>query len=246
MNNEEWLPIKGYPGRLISNHGRVMTSISSRQIIDEEKKKEIGKCVGRHGYKVVSFGSGKKGKAKKDFLVHRLVAEHFIKKIDGKKFINHKDGNKLNNNVENLEWVTPGENVRHARDTGLWPKREMRKNAKYSDIEYLSIRTIYPIDRVLLKNYLTSRTALRSMALVIKYLPRVEMEEIRHLRLNSDSYFTRDDLPNQKDRDKKEKCKRGHNYSNYKITKKGSRQCMDCVNFLKKNKRDMILELQGN
>ena len=56
---------------------------------------------------------------KKTYMVHRLVAKHFIQKCKGKNFVNHKDGNKLNNHSDNLEWVTIAENNAHARLTGL-------------------------------------------------------------------------------------------------------------------------------
>lgn len=66
-------------------------------------------------YKVALPVDGKQ----KDFLVHRMIAIAFIPNPDNKKYVNHIDGNKLNNAVPNLEWCTHTENVRHAYATGL-------------------------------------------------------------------------------------------------------------------------------
>lgn len=68
----------------------------------------------------------------KKYLAHRLVATHFISVIEWKSFVNHKDGDKTNNSVDNLEWCTCSENITHARDI-LW------KSIWYKDIPVYSI-----------------------------------------------------------------------------------------------------------
>lgn len=76
------------------------------------------------GYQYIEcYENGQKHK----FSVHRLVAKAFICNDLNKKEVNHKDGNKENNSVGNLEWVTPSENCVHAERTGL------RNNAKLTD-----------------------------------------------------------------------------------------------------------------
>lgn len=57
---------------------------------------------------------------------HRLIAQYFIPNPSNKPQVNHIDGNKLNNDISNLEWVTPQENARHSWDIGLSKKSEYR------------------------------------------------------------------------------------------------------------------------
>ena len=75
--------------------------------------------------------------------VHRLVAETFLENVEGKREVNHMNGDILDNDVTNLEWVTPSENVQHAYRTGLKAKGESHVLAKLTDSEVLSIREEY-------------------------------------------------------------------------------------------------------
>ena len=66
----------------------------------------------RNGYLTILFGDSR-------LHVHQLVAKQFLPNPDNRTQVNHKDGNKLNNHVDNLEWATNGENQIHAYQTGL-------------------------------------------------------------------------------------------------------------------------------
>lgn len=129
MNNKELLKrkdvkqIKGYEGLYaISKNGDVWSL--ERPYINNfgetTKKKPLIKLNdfvdGKGNYKMI--GLSKNGKRIK-YLLHRLVAKTFLKENDKKTEVNHKDGNKKNNNVENLEWCTRIENIRHSINTGL-------------------------------------------------------------------------------------------------------------------------------
>ncbi len=69
-----------------------------------------------NGYNVINLTING---VRKGFTLHRLVAEAFIPKIEGKDYVNHKNGDKLDNRVENLEWVSQKENIQHALANNL-------------------------------------------------------------------------------------------------------------------------------
>lgn len=115
---EIWKKIKDYPNYEISNLGRVKAlkyysnihkKYYDRELILKEK-------TNRFGYKFVSLSNkfGRKSKA-----IHRLVAENFIENKNNYKEVNHIDGNKNNNKVDNLEWCTRQYNVLHSYRLGL-------------------------------------------------------------------------------------------------------------------------------
>lgn len=122
LENETWLPIKGYEGLYeISNLGRVKSlkkvwyaAIKHRQ--RNEKNETILKSShSSHYHRVILI----KNKIHTTALIHRLVAKHFIENNENKLQVNHIDGNKLNNRVENLEWVSSRENLIHAIKNNL-------------------------------------------------------------------------------------------------------------------------------
>lgn len=89
----------------VSNDGKVY-----------HKKRLLKTFISKEGYERVKFSV--KSKIHRE-LIHRLVAEAFIPNPENKPVVNHIDGNKQNNCVENLEWCTTGENLHHAFLTGL-------------------------------------------------------------------------------------------------------------------------------
>lgn len=132
---EIWKPTK-YKGYEVSNKGRVKAK--ARQVkykdgrIANFQERILKHTINPKGYAVVYPSiNGKKYSC----LVHRLVAEAFIPNKDNKPQINHKDGIKTNNNVDNLEWVTNLENHQHKLENKLIPSTHMPKRVGKFDTE---------------------------------------------------------------------------------------------------------------
>lgn len=118
---EIWKDIDGFNGKYrISNLGNVM----SMNFSNSGKSKLLTPKKHHSGYLLVRLGYGDSRK-QKNRTVHSLVAEAFIPNPEHKRCVNHIDGNKENNSVSNLEWVTHKENSQHAIKTGL---RDPHKN----------------------------------------------------------------------------------------------------------------------
>jgi len=78
--------------------------------------------------------------------VHRLVAEHFVPNPDNLGTVNHKDGNKQNNHRSNLEWMTQGDNKRHAFQTGVsvaWWQGDTHSRSTFTNEEVHEICSLF-------------------------------------------------------------------------------------------------------
>lgn len=120
--NERWLPVIGFEAKYeVSDQGHVKSLYSTQKLM----------ALHTHwcGYKVIWLRSP--GKHKK-FFVHRLVAMAFLPNPEKKEIVNHKDGNKANNILSNLEWNTQSENVTHYY-------RQLKPARKSEDIDPESV-----------------------------------------------------------------------------------------------------------
>lgn len=110
---EEWKDIQGYEGLYqISNLGKVRSLKFHRQNII----RELQPFRNLKGYLRVELHKNNKNKI---HMVHILVAQHFIPNPENKKQVNHINAIKTDNKVENLEWCTPSENIKHSWENGL-------------------------------------------------------------------------------------------------------------------------------
>lgn len=164
---EVFMEIKDYPIYSVSNKGNVKNNYTEQM---------LKPFFDKDGYPMVKISNSQ---SRKTFRVHRLVALHFIENEYNKPQVNHIDGNKVNNNVENLEWVTQEENYLHALKAGLMRRRSVPVTAicistgekfyfesssdcaKYLDSPKGSVSAVLNKKRNSLKGYLIEYTHLR-------------------------------------------------------------------------------------
>ena len=197
LDGEQWHDVGGYEGLYqVSNFGRVKSF--------HRGTVKILKPALKHCYLFIELNRA--GNAEQ-ILIHRLVAQEFIPNPDGKPQVNHRDGHKLNNYVDNLEWVTGSENQQHAVLNGLIKSGEKNYNAKLTNGQAEYIREnpnklsqkeladkfgvrLATISNVQIgKCYRSAGGTIRSAQ---KYTPRLSneiREEIRQIYIKGDKAF---------------------------------------------------------
>lgn len=115
------VPIYGYENYFITTEGEVFSLYKNNRLNKNGTLRRMKMEIARNGYVRVSL---KKNKTNKHFLVHRLVAEAFIPNIGNRPEVNHINGIKTDNRVQNLEWCNHSENIRHRNNVlGFIPSK---------------------------------------------------------------------------------------------------------------------------
>jgi hypothetical protein len=145
------VPVKGFEGLYeVDDQGNVYSLISNRFVdsgLTSKKYKRV--CLVTNG-------------KRKFHHVHRLVAETFIPNPLNLPQVNHKDGNKQNNHVENLEWCSASDNMKHSYDSGLHERKLSPENVRFI-LEHYIPRDKEFGTRALGRKFNVSQTAIRQV-----------------------------------------------------------------------------------
>lgn len=158
MSNEI-SPFSVFKGYLIFADSLIFSLISNRLIKGR---------LGNHGYRYITIDG-------KNILIHRLMCRVFLGN-KRKMHVNHKDGNKLNNNIENLEWCTRSQNQLHAYKTGLMkPKRLWKED---DVMKSLTLKTLQPLRISGISNNYSTISRLYNANRTSLHIGKILIEEI--------------------------------------------------------------------
>lgn len=190
-SSEEWIQTKQDEFYEVSNLGRV-----------RHDGRILSGSIQSDGYIRVNIRG-------KSYPKHRVVAEAFIDNPENKPFVNHIDGNKQNNQVDNLEWCTQSENVKHAYENNIAPKGLSTYKGKFTDEEREDIKRCYDTGlfsrRQLAEKYNVSHTCINDIINdKYKYSAKVNLYEnvarplVDTLNELRDSYLRCEDMNDKK------------------------------------------------
>lgn len=144
---EIWKKIDGFDGKYwVSNLARVKK-------VTGDMEKIYAISTKTRGYTTIRLD-------KKIYSLHRIVAKTFVDNPENKSEVNHKDGNKKNNNADNLEWVSHYENLRHAFDNGLLfrlpdeKRDEVRELYKTGNYSYRKLAAMFSVSLATIQSIL--------------------------------------------------------------------------------------------
>ena len=194
-------------------------------IPDFDYSKEVWREIASTGYEVSDLGRIRRGDrilagsyhndgytfmtiSGKQIPIHRFVANAFIPNPENKPEINHKDGNKKNNCVDNLEWVTRSENQKHAADNNLQPKGLSTYTGKFTEEERQEIKDLWNSEkysrRELAKKYGVSHTCINDIINdKYRYATKVNIFETVARPIVDTLNELRDDYIREKDSEKR-------------------------------------------
>lgn len=167
INIERWVPAKGLEGYFeVSNNGDVRTVPREYKYGIHGISKRITQHLmkprkNRGGYMYLNLNADGK---RITITVHRITLNSFVENPEGLPYINHKNGIKTDNRVENLEWISPKGNVAHAFSLGLrkrgFTMTKRRSFCKLNDDQVAEIRNSVEINRILAARFNVSMTTI--------------------------------------------------------------------------------------